>query len=125
MRIGTIIAGAAAGAAMAAGVGLAAYRRLRGPDAVVDAPEPPAPAPAEPPSPVVVVAERPDGGDDEVRDPAEAAALREELRSRVARIDAQDVGEDEPEPAGSDPATEAARARLRAKAADARTRFRD
>ncbi len=118
MRQRTLISGAAAGAAIiiatAAATAPRAWRRLRrrsdAPD-VVDTPF-----------------SEPLGDPEAAFDPEANAALREELRDRVH--DLQEVVDPPSAPAdaalpapASDPETEAARARLREKAAAARQSF--
>ncbi len=121
MRQRTIISGAAAAAAIAAAAAVAAapraWRRLRRRD---DAPEVVASPFSEP------------LGDPEAPfDPEANAALREELRDRISTLDETPAPPPAPTvevldavpPAGSDPETEAARARLREKAAAAKRSF--
>ena len=116
MRQRTIISGAAAGAAIviAAGAALAprAWRRLRGGKPVVDTYESDFDAP--------------------YGDPEANAALRDELRTKISDLEtAPEAPVATPVEAdlivdgvvGPDPATEAARARLRQKAAEAKQKF--
>ena len=134
MRNAKLITGAAAGAALLVAAGAAAaprvWRRLRrgSTDEEVftdtfesDYPGPPADGLGDPETPV----------DEEAN-----AALREELRAKVSDLGAQSVEPVAPvavpvEPdlivegvPGADPAADAARARLRPKAADATESFR-
>ena len=122
MRQRTIISGAAAGAAIviAAGAALAprAWRRLRGGKPVVETYESDFDAPY---------------GDPEADfDPEANAALRDELRTKISDLEtAPEAPVATPVEAdlivdgvvGPDPATEAARARLRQKAAEAKQKF--
>lgn len=121
MRQRTVISGAAAAAALAAAAAVAAapraWRRLRRREAEPEVVETPFTEPL---------------GDPEAPyDPEANAALREELRDRISTLDetpapppapAVEVLDAAP-PAASDPETEAARARLREKAAAAKRSF--
>ncbi len=134
MRNARLIGGAAAGAALVVAAGVAAapraWRRLRGgapaEEAFSDAFE----------SDYAVPADATFGDPEAPVDEEANAALREELREKVGQLDAEPAPPTAPvatpvEPdlivegvPGSDPATEAARARLRQKAADAKESFR-
>lgn len=124
MRQRTVISGAAAAAALAAAAAVAAapraWRRLRRREAEPEVVESPFTEPL---------------GDPEAPfDPEANAALREELRDRISTLDETPAPPPTPPvevldaldatpPAASDPETEAARARLREKAAAAKRSF--
>lgn len=134
MRNARLIGGVAAGAALLVAAGVAsaprAWRRLRGGAPVED-------AFAEDFESDYAIPDDATFGDPEAPvDEAANAALREELREKVSNLDTQPEAPVAPVATpveadlilegvpGSDPATDAARARLRQKAADAKESFR-